>query len=179
MKFLLCIFSLLSTLMITSVNENQFINVFEQPQVIELTATFNKSACNNKAYVAIDLPKNATGFIYSISPIGKKDSEVVENRLINKVNKLSKKHEANKIADYILPGKSNKSFNLYFMQESKNVQSFFNCGCYKYVEKHIRTKMRTGYVESINNEEPFYIGIEKIKDLKRLNLKLEVVAVVR
>lgn len=158
-------------------NEGKFINVFETPQIVEIGKTLRLNKCNNKYYVPVALPKNAKGWIYSVTTISKNEVAEPQSALFEEVLGLADKHEPSKVADFITHKERERDFNFYILQEKDNAESFFNCGCYKYVQKYIGTKSRSAYVEK-SNDETFYIAIENNKDLKNLRLKIEVVAVV-
>ena len=99
--------------------------------------------------------------------------------LLKEVKLLSEKHKPTRIADYIDPNGTNRSFNLYLISGNKNIQSFNNCGHYKYNERFINNKSRTGYINTENmDQETLYFGIENNNDLKNLRIIVEVVAIV-
>lgn len=156
---------------------DQFVNVYAQPQIVEINSTFKKWECNNKAYLPIDLPEGAVGFIYSITPVSKKDRINPKASLLGEVSLLAKQHSVDRIADFISPTNSNKHFNMYLIPGNEYIQSFSQCGFYKYLEKHIGTKPRAAFVKNPNRAETIFLGIENPKDLKNLRLKVEVVAV--
>ena len=160
----------------TSIQPSTFENVFESPQIIEIGATLKFNHCNNKAYVPIDLPSGASGFIYSISGVSKSEIKKPQSQLLNQVKELATNHEPSKIADFIRPDKKSKHFSLYILPGKENTESFFNCGCYKYIEKHENTKARSGYIKN-TYKDTIFIGIEGVHDLSNLRLKIEVVAV--
>lgn len=157
-----------------------FVDVFEgEPQSIHIKSTLNKWKCNNKDFIPIEIPKNSKGLIYSVRAVKKSDFSSPKTMLLQEVKSLSKKHNSKKIADYIEPDGTDRSFNLYFISGHENIQSFNNCGHYKYNEKFINKKSRTGYINTENiNQETLYIGIENNYDLKNLRIIVEVVAVV-
>lgn len=158
------------------IHDEHFINVFETPQIVEINRTLNKKDCNNKFYIPVDLPKGSKGWIYSITTITKNEVENPQNMLYAKVLSLANKHEASKLPDFINHNNGKRDFNLYILPKKKNAESFFNCGYYEYIEKHINTKSRTAYIKH-SNDDTVYIGIENNRDLKSLKLKVEVVAV--
>jgi hypothetical protein len=160
-----------------------YVDLFESPQIVEISATLNKGKCNNKAFVAIDLPEDAKGWIYSVSAISKKDLADPKKQLHQKVLELADDHDSEHIVDFIYENqnissgrKKSPAFNLYVLPGKENVESFYNCGCYKYIEKHIRTKPRSGYLEN-KSGETVYIGIESDRDLSNLRLQIEAVAI--
>ena len=157
-----------------------FVDIFEdEPKSIHIKSTLNKWQCNNKQFIPIELPKNSKGIIYSVRAVKKSDFKSPQKMLLDEVKYLSKKHESTKIADYINPNGTNRSFNLYLMSGHENIQSFNNCGHYKYHEKFINNKSRTGYLNTENiDQETIYFGIENNNDLKNLRIIVEVVAVV-
>lgn len=156
------------------------VNIFEdEPQSIHIKSTLNKWQCNNKDFIPIEIPKNSKGLIYSVRAVKKSEFKSPENMLIDEVKYLSKKYRPTNIADYIKPNSTNRSFNLYLISGNENIQSFNNCGHYKYQEKFINNKSRTGYINTENiDQETLYIGIENNYDLKNLRVIIEVVAVV-
>ena len=164
--------------MFESNNTVSYVNVFDSPQIVEFGITLNTSQCNNKAYLAVDLPKNTKGWIYSITPIDNDGATQLRGNLLDEVTRLAQIHQASKIPDFLSPSRSNKIFNLYRIQGKSNIQSFNNCGYFEYTSKFINTKARSGYVEKSSTDDTAYIGIENSHDLKKLRLKIEVVAVV-
>ena len=156
--------------------ENKYISVFETPQIVEINRTLQTSDCNNKYYLAVDLPTGAKGWIYSITTITKSEIADSQRILLDKILGLSKRYEAQQLVDFINHNESKRSFNLYIMQKKEHAESFFNCGYYEYVEKYIETKSRSAIVQNAEGET-FYIGIENNADMKNLLLKIEIVAV--
>lgn len=178
MKLSLLIAMAIAFCNINSKETYTLVPLFETPQIIEIKATLNKSACNNKAYIPIDLPKNADGWIYSITAIKKSEMESPKTVLPEQLEKYISKYDADQLADFIPYNASNRSFNLYLLPGKENVSSFNNCGHYKYTEKYIDTKSRSGFIKN-TGDETMYIGIENNRDLKTLRLKIEAVAIVK
>ncbi|MFK7808070.1 MAG: hypothetical protein AB8F74_09750 [Saprospiraceae bacterium] len=182
MKNLILLFALAFTcqsFVSADLEKQSFVNVFETPQIVEIDrCIFNRKDCNNKYYLPVPLPKNAKGFIYAITPT----SNVVtlnsepQTTLLQKVEKLAADYDAEKVPDFIMPQNNKQDFNFYLLQGKKNVESFNGCGYYEYIDKTITVNSKTSYVEKAN-EDTYFIGIENPKDLKRLRLKIEVVAV--
>ncbi len=170
--FLVCSYTL------TTESVPSFVDVFAgEPQSIHIKSTLNKWQCNNKEFIPIELPKNAKGIIYSVRTVKKSNFKSPQKELFKEVKSLSEKYDPTNIADYIKPNGTNRSFNLYLINGHENVQSFNNCGHYKYTEKFINKKSRTGYLNTENMEETIYFGIENNNDLKNLRVIVEVVAI--
>ena len=178
MKSIVFVLFLATISIFESINTVSYVNVFDTPQLVEFNITLNSNQCNNKAYLAVDLPKNTTGWIYSITPIDNGGSAHLRSTLLDEVTRLAQIHQAPKIPDFLSPSRSNKIYNLYLIQGKSNIQSFNNCGYFEYTSKFINTKARSGYVEKSSADDTAYIGIENSHDLKKLKLKVEVVAVV-
>jgi hypothetical protein len=179
MKFLTLLCITLGLLSFSSGQSGSYIDLFGEPQTVEIKATLNKSKCNNKAFIPVELPEKAKGIIYSIKAVPKAAFKATEASLLEEVKALSTKHEYSKVADYLLPGGTQKSFNFYLINGKENIESFNNCGHYYYNQKFIHTKSRTGYLDcSQFGEDTLYIGIENANDLQNLRLIVEVVAVV-
>ena len=176
MKSLILIISIMTTALSFTTQQDQFISLFDQPQLIEIDATIRINKCNNKAYIPIDLPLHTKGWIYSIVPIRKKEISSIKGTLLQEVQALAKNHASEKIPDFLTPAKNNHEFNFYIIKGKEHVESFYNCGYYEYIEKYINTKARKGYVKYGGNAS-FYIGFENAKDAKNLRLKIEAVAV--
>jgi len=177
MKNILTVFLAIGICFAFSSTDNEsFISVFDTPQIIELDATLNMADCNNKAFLPIDLPKGAKGLIYTINVVSKADTREAKNQLINHIKKHSQTHQPSEMVALIKQNKSNKSFNFYILPGKENKDGFYNCGHYKYLEKHIDTKSRAAFIDGLPKEEIIF-GIEKSQDLQNLKLSIEVVAI--
>lgn len=98
-----------------------FVNVFDdEPKSIYIKSTLNKWQCNNKEFIPIELSKNSKGIIYSVRAVKKSDFKTPQKMLLNEVKNLFLKKLA-KIADYINPNGTNRSFNLYLMSGNENI----------------------------------------------------------
>ncbi|MFK7773475.1 MAG: hypothetical protein AB8F94_15100 [Saprospiraceae bacterium] len=180
MNFITSICFLICSFALNTESVPSFVDVFEdETKSIHIKSTLNKWQCNNKDFIPIDLPKNSKGIIYSVRAVKKSDFKSPQKMLLDEVKYLSKKHDPTKIADYINPNSTNRSFNLYLMSGNENIQSFNNCGSYNYNEKFINNKSRSGYISTENmDQETLYFGIENNHDLKNLRIIVEVVAIV-
>lgn len=177
MKSIIYLSFLVSLLFSITEDHYAYTNIFDEPQIIKFDITLNTNKCNNKAFIPIDLPQGAEGWIYSITTANKSETKNPKETLLPQVQKLADNKEPSTITDFINTQSSNKSFNLYIIEGKEHIESFNNCGYYKYIEKYIDTKSRSGYLEKKDNQETMYIGIENNKDLKSLRLKIEAVAV--
>ena len=111
-----------------------FVNVFEdEPKSIHIKSNLNKWKCNNKDFIPIELPKNSKGIIYSVRAVKKSDFSSPEKTLLKEVKSLANKHNPTKIADYIDPNGTDRSFNLYLISGNENIHGFNNCEHYKYL----------------------------------------------
>lgn len=157
-----------------------FVNVFEdEPKGIHIKSTLNKRICNNKDFIPIEIPKNSKGLIYSVRAVKKSEFKSPKKMLLDEVKYLSKNYKPINIAHYINLNSTNRGFNLYIMKGYNNIQSFNNCGHYKYNEKYINKKFRTGYINTENmDQETLYFGIENNHDLRNLRIIVEAVAIV-
>lgn len=151
--------------------------VFKEPKTILIKSTLNKSPCNNKAYIPIEVPKKSVGLIYSIKTVRKSEYKNPKKELLSQLQSLDQEHEAAKLANFLVVEGTQRNFNYYTLSDLKNVNAFNNCGQYNYDEKFINTKSQTGYLSVDNNQEVFYLGIENNRDMKNLRLVIEVVAV--
>jgi thioredoxin-related protein len=174
-------FLLLSLLFLINIFVNaqdvDVINLHKKPQIVDLGGLLKWKECSNKYYLPLEIPQNAKGIIYSIKDLGKDVEDGQQKTLFMEVQDLAKKYSAAEITNYINFNESSTEFNLYILPGKENAESFFNCGHYKYIEKYIHTKARTGFVEK-GSKETIYLGIENSKDLRRLKLQIEVVAVI-
>lgn len=162
----------------SSTEHSNFVNLFEVPKNVHINSTLNINACNNKAYLPLELPKGAKGFIYSVKSVGKSKKDEPKSNLINNVKKLSAKYDASQVSDFIEMEGNQKEFNLYIIEEKSNIMAFYNCGGYHYLNKYINTKSRSGFVELKDNEPTsIYFGIENPRNLSSVNLEIEVVAI--
>ena len=176
MKSIFITISLLISLFPTN-NHVTLQSIFSDPQLVEISATLRFDKCNNKAYIPVELPPSAKGWIYSITAIRKQEASAPKPHLLEQIQRLSKNHKVEAIADFIVLTGKMPTFNLYILNGKDEAESFFNCGSYKYIEKYIGTKSRSAYIEN-DRKETYYIGIESDNDLKNLRLKIEAVAVI-
>ena len=166
----------LSCLSFTVEQNDPFQTIFMTPQIVDIKPSLNVRKCNNKMYIPIALPQHAKGWIYSVTAISKQEVNSPKAVLLDQLLNLSHKYNPTKAVDFIPASKKPKEFNLYILQGKENAESFYNCNCYKYDEKHIRTKSRSGYIPA-TGEATYYLGIERDNDWKNLRLKVEAVAV--
>ncbi len=158
---------------------SSFVEIFDKPEVIVIDATLNTLKCNNKAYVPLEIPKTCTGLIYSVNVADRAEAKSPSKALLNEVSLLSEKYEPSKIADYLVPSKSNREFNFYIIPSKKHIESFNNCGYFEHYEKSISTKSKTSYFHlKDRGQETIYFGIESPNDLKSLRVVIEAVAIV-
>lgn len=181
MKSIASIFILIFSYSLQADSGLSFVDVLkDDAKSIQIKSTLITAQCNNKDYIPIELPKNAKGVIYSVRAVKKSNLKATPNMLLKEVKALADKFEPSKIADYITPKGTNRSFNMYLITGKKNIQSFNNCGYYNYKEKFIDTKSRVAYLSTETiDQKTLYIGIENNTDLKHLSIIVEVVAIVQ
>lgn len=156
--------------------DSSYENVFETQMVIDMKATPFSQKCNNKAVVPIDLPATADGWFYKINISPRHRSVESDETLLASVEGLSSTKSHNEIIDFIMPEETKRTANIYILMGKEHADSFSNCGCYEYIEKHIDTKSRTGYLPK-RAGGTYYLGIERNSDMKGIQVSVEVVAV--
>lgn len=129
-----------------------------------------------KIAIPIHIPKEAKGFLYSITIAPKKNKINDKSELLNSVKELQNRMEFQDIHNHIIPTKSKRKASIFLLQGKENAERLEQSkGCF-YLEQYIDSPSRSGYLEN-NGKGNYFIGFESSHNLKEAHVKLEVVAV--
>lgn len=154
----------------------QVVEVFEEPQIVTIGVTWLSSRCDNKAFVPINLPAGAKGWIYVVTIIDE-DRQVLPT-LMNDVTSLLSQHDVEEVPAYIHQNevKRNRDVNLVIIRSREVADKFYDCTYTDDPERYVLVSGRTGYVENTEGD-PFFLGIEKYHNKRKVTVKVEVLAV--
>lgn len=161
---------------LVSAQSDTFVEVFDEPEIISMGVTLLSSRCDNKAFVPINLPEGAKGWIYVVTIVMEEEDKTPV--LLAQANDLSAQHSVKAIPDFIHQNdvKRSKDVNLVILRSREVADRFYDCTYTDDSERYIPVSGRTGYVENTDGE-PFFLGIEKYNNNRKLTLKVEVLAV--
>lgn len=159
-----------------SAQSNTFVEVFDEPEIVSMGVTLFSSRCDNKAFVPINLPENAKGWIYVVTIVTEEEDKTPV--LLAQASELSSQHSFESIPDFIHQNdvKRSKDVNLVLLRSREVADKFYDCTYTNDPERYIPVSGRTGYVENTDGD-PFFLGLEKYHNKRKLTVKVEVLAV--
>lgn len=161
---------------LVSAQSDTFLEVFDEPEIISMGVTLLSSRCDNKAFVPINLPEGAKGWIYVVTIVTVEEDKTPV--LLAQATDLSAQHSIESIPDFIHQNdvKRSRDVNLIVLRSREVADNFYNCIYTADTDLYLPVTGRTGYVENTEGE-PFFLGIEKYNNNRNLTLKVEVLAV--
>lgn len=161
---------------LVSAQSDTFVEVFDEPEIISMGVTLLSSRCDNKAFVPINLPEGAKGWIYVVTIVTEKEDKAPI--LLAQANDLSAQHNLEAIPDFIHQNdvKRSRDVNLIVLRSREVADNFYNCIYTADTDLYEPVTGRTGYIQNTEGE-PFFLGIEKYNNNRKLTLKVEVLAV--
>lgn len=161
---------------LVSAQSDTFVEVFDEPEIVSMGVTLLSSRCDNKAFVPLNLPENAKGWIYVVTIVADEEDEAPV--LLAQARELSSQHSIESIPDFIHQNdvRRSKDVNLVILRSREVADKFYDCTYTNDPERYMPVSGRTGYVENTDGD-PFFLGIEKYNSNRKLTVKVEVLAV--
>lgn len=161
---------------LVSAQSDTFVEVFDEPQIVTMGVTWFSSRCDNKAFVPINLPEHAKGWIYVVTIVTEDEDKLPV--LLTQANELSAQYSVKAIPDFIHQNdvRRSKDVNLVILRSREVADRFYNCTYTDDSERYLPVSGRTGYVDNTRGD-PFFLGIEKYHNNRKVTVKVEVLAV--
>lgn len=173
---MLSFFCLLFAPELVPAQSDTFVEVFEEPEIVSMGVTLLSSRCDNKAFVPINLPEDAKGWIYVVTIVTEPEDMIAT--LLPEARELRLQHDIETIPDFIHQNdvKRSQDVNLVLLRSREVADRFYDCTYTNDPVRYTPVSGRTGYVENTAGD-PFFLGIEKYNSNRKLTVKVEVLAV--